>query len=161
MYTLIATAASALVAWRIGAAPQLPAYLALAVGGTVLAAIDRATLRLPDPLLAALALIGAVNLGIVSPAAGLRGLAGAAAYGGCLLAVLLARPAALGLGDVKLAAVLGFHLAWLGWGALLLAAVAGHVLAAAYALARRLGRDDAFPLGPHLLAGALVGIAAS
>jgi leader peptidase (prepilin peptidase) / N-methyltransferase len=160
MYPMIALAACALVAWRFGAAPQLPAYLALALGGTALAAVDRATLRLPDALLAALALIGGLNLALVGPAAAVRGLAGAAAYGGCLLAVALARPAALGLGDVKLAAVLGFHLAWLSWSALLLAALAGHILAAAYALARRLGRDEAFPLGPHLLAGALVGIVA-
>jgi leader peptidase (prepilin peptidase)/N-methyltransferase len=157
---LVAVVACGVVVWRFGVAPELPAYLALAAGGTALAAVDRATLRLPDRVLAALAVIGALNLAVVAPGAAGRAAGGAAAYGGCLLAVAVARPAALGLGDVKLAAVLGLYLTWLSWTALLIAAVAGHALAAAYATARRLGRDETFPLGPHLLAGALLGLMA-
>jgi len=67
-------------------------------------------------------------------------------------------PGALGMGDVKLAALLGLYLGWLGWSTVLTGAVAGFVVQAALALvllaARRVGRRDALPFGPAMLVGA-------
>jgi leader peptidase (prepilin peptidase)/N-methyltransferase len=70
----------------------------------------------------------------------------------------------MGLGDVKLAGVLGMYLGYLGWaqlavgvaGAFLLGGVFGIMLM----LLGRAGRKTAVPFGPWMLLGAWIGIAA-
>jgi leader peptidase (prepilin peptidase) / N-methyltransferase len=66
---------------------------------------------------------------------------------------------AMGLGDVKLAAMLG---AFLGWKVLLfsafLSAVIGGILAAAMVMTGALGRRDPIPFGPFLAAGGVAGL---
>ncbi|MEV0197572.1 prepilin peptidase [Nonomuraea sp. NPDC050691] len=155
-YLEVATAAvAALVTWRAG----LP-YLYLALAGTALAVIDWRTSRLPDvitlpsyPLLA-LSLLPTGELP--------RALLGAAALAAVYGALWLARPAAMGLGDVKLAGLIGMAAAARGWEAWVVAAVAGQLLGALYALAllltRRASRDSQFPLGPFMLLGALAAV---
>ncbi|GGO74917.1 prepilin peptidase [Nonomuraea cavernae] len=144
-----------LVAWRAG----LP-YVYLAVAGTALAIIDWRTFRLPDvitlpsyPILA-LTLIPTGEL----PRALLGGVALAAVYG----VLWFVRPAAMGLGDVKLAGLIGMATGALGWPAWVLAAVAGQLLGALYAVTLlatgRAGRRTEFPLGPFMLLGALTGL---
>ncbi|MFF0824315.1 prepilin peptidase [Micromonospora haikouensis] len=146
-----------------GVGPALPAFLAVAAVGLVLAAVDLACLRLPDPLVG-LAALGAVA-GLVAAAAVdgrpgrlLASLAGAGLsfLGYALLALLPG--SRLGFGDVKLAAVLGLPLGWLGWPALLAGLVLPHVLHGLAVLgllaARRARRETLLPLGPALLAGA-------
>ncbi|WP_229405719.1 prepilin peptidase [Micromonospora sp. NBRC 110038] len=146
-----------------GVGPALPAFLAVAAVGLVLAAVDLACLRLPDPLVG-LAALGAVA-GLVAAAAVdgrpgrlLASLAGAGLsfLGYALLALLPG--SRLGFGDVKLAAVLGLPLGWLGWPALLTGLVLPHVLHGLAVLgllaARRARRETLLPLGPALLAGA-------
>lgn len=68
---------------------------------------------------------------------------------------LLGRPA-LGLGDAKLAALIG---AWLGLGGLgaclVLAIFAGAIVGSIGRLSGRLGRHQPFPFGPFLAAGAI------
>lgn len=154
----LATAAvAALVAWRAG-----PPYVYLALVGTALAIIDWRTSRLPDvitlpsyPLLA-LSLLPTGEL----PRALLGAVALAAAYG----VLWLVRPAAMGLGDVKLAGLIGMAAAAQGWQTWVIAAVAGQLLGALYALALLAGgratRDSQFPLGPFMLFGALVALVA-
>jgi len=70
----------------------------------------------------------------------------------------LASPGGLGMGDVKLAALLGLYLGWLGWAAVVLGALAGFVVQAVVALAllaaRRIGLRGELPFGPAMLAGA-------
>ena len=72
--------------------------------------------------------------------------------------VHLLRPAALGLGDVKLAAPLGAVLGAASWSALALAAVLAAVITGLVALLRlRLGRGPPageVPHGPSMLAAA-------
>ncbi|MFC8845613.1 MULTISPECIES: prepilin peptidase [unclassified Micromonospora] len=160
-------AVAAVVFGGLGVAPgvgsALPAFLAVAAAGLVLAAVDLACLRLPDPLVG-LAALGAVA-GLVTAAAVdgrpdrlLAPLAGAGLsfFGYALLALLPG--SRLGFGDVKLAAALGLPLGWLGWPALLTGLVLPHVLHGLAVLgllaARRVGRDTLLPLGPALLAGA-------
>lgn len=86
-----------------------------------------------------------------------RLLAGAGA-GGFLLAAALVRPGGMGMGDVKLAAVLGLFLGPAVAIALLTALVAG-ALAGAWALARQgaaAARAATIPFGPFLALGAAV-----
>lgn len=88
-------------------------------------------------------------------------IAGAAA-GGFFFAAAVARPNGMGMGDVKLAAVLGLFLGRAVAPAMLVALVAGVVVGAAV-IARKgaaEGRRTAVPFGPFLALGALVGLAA-
>jgi leader peptidase (prepilin peptidase)/N-methyltransferase len=88
-----------------------------------------------------------------------RLIAGAAA-GGFLLLAALAYPGGMGMGDVKLAAVMGLFLGRDVAPAIFVALLAG-ALAGAAIIARkgtREGRKTAVPFGPFLALGALVGV---
>ncbi len=88
-------------------------------------------------------------------------IAGAAA-GGFFFAAAVARPSGMGMGDVKLAAVLGLFLGRAVAPAMFVALVAGVVVGAAV-IARKgatEGRRTAVPFGPFLALGALVGLVA-
>lgn len=161
--------ACGLLAWALAGVEVgvLAAFLVVAVIGVLLAAIDVACRRLPDPLvatagLAALVLLNAATLARGDAAALLRALAGSAALGAAYFLLALLPGAHLGFGDVKLAAVLGLLLGWLGWGAVLLGALLPHLIsgpvALALLLARRAGRKTELPFGPALLAGALAAV---
>ena len=97
-----------------------------------------------------------------APADLLRALAAALALSGGYLVLALLPGANLGMGDVKLCALLGLLLGWLGWDAVLLGALLPHLIngpvALALLLARRAGRKTELPLGPALLAGALLAV---
>jgi leader peptidase (prepilin peptidase)/N-methyltransferase len=72
----------------------------------------------------------------------------------------MAYPGGMGMGDVKLAAVMGLFLGRAVAPAMLIAMLAG-VLAGAFVIARqgaRAGRKTAVPFGPFLALGALVAI---
>jgi leader peptidase (prepilin peptidase)/N-methyltransferase len=88
-----------------------------------------------------------------------RLLAGAAA-GGFLLLAALAYPGGMGMGDVKLAAVLGLLLGRAVAPALLIALLSG-VVVGIFVIARKgthAGRKTAVPFGPFLALGALVAV---
>jgi len=110
--------------------------------------------------------IGAVAALAIGAATDLDGVpeqvvAGVAA-GGFLLLAALARPGGMGMGDVKLAGMLGLFLGREVAVALLVALVAG-TLVGSVVLARRgvtEGRKTALPFGPLLALGGLVGLLA-
>jgi leader peptidase (prepilin peptidase) / N-methyltransferase len=88
-----------------------------------------------------------------------RLIAGAAA-GGFLLVAALAYPGGMGMGDVKLAGVMGLFLGSAVAPALLIALVSG-VAVGAVVIARkgaRAGRKTAVPFGPFLALGALLAV---
>ena len=88
-----------------------------------------------------------------------RLIAGVAA-GGFLLLAALAYPGGMGMGDVKLAAVMGLFLGWAVAPAILIALLAG-VLVGAVVIARKgaqTGRKTAVPFGPFLAFGAVVAV---
>ncbi|SRR6266487_1378829 len=127
--------------------------------GVVLAFVDVAVHRLPNPLtlvLAAAALMVPIAERRATPL--LCGLAVAA----CYAALVLINPDAMGTGDAKLAFGLGVVLGWTGWSTALLGTLVGLALAAgcgAVLLAlRRVGRKDPLPHGPFMLVGALLTI---
>jgi leader peptidase (prepilin peptidase)/N-methyltransferase len=111
--------------------------------------------------LTALGALLAVGLGIALDPSGEpeRLIAGAAA-GGALLLAALAYPAGMGMGDVKLAAVMGLFLGSAVAPAMLIALLAG-VLFGVFVMARKGthdGRKTAVPFGPFLAFGSLVAI---
>jgi leader peptidase (prepilin peptidase)/N-methyltransferase len=158
----------ALVVVRFGLTWQLPAFLLLAVAAVLLTVIDLQHRLLPNrvllPALAAGAvlLLGAAAAGGAWSALG-RAVLGAAALFLVFLVLALLSPGGLGMGDVKLAAVLGLYLGWVGWPAVLFGAVAAFVVQALVALgllaARRVQRGSSLPFGPAMLAGAALALA--
>jgi leader peptidase (prepilin peptidase) / N-methyltransferase len=86
----------------------------------------------------------------------------AAAAGGFLLAAALAYPSGMGMGDVKLAFVMGLFLGRDVGVAMLVALVAGSLAGAAIIAAKgaREGRRTAIPFGPFLALGGLVALLA-
>jgi leader peptidase (prepilin peptidase)/N-methyltransferase len=86
-------------------------------------------------------------------------IAGAAA-GGFLLVAAIAYPAGMGMGDVKLAGVMGLFLGRAVGPAMFVALIAGSLVGAAI-IARKgskAGRKTAIPFGPYLCLGGLVGL---
>jgi leader peptidase (prepilin peptidase)/N-methyltransferase len=156
---------AALLAARLGPSPRLPIYLLAAVPGLLLALIDLRCRRLPDRLVGALALTAGLPLTVLAPArlgpALLAASAVLVAYG-----MLAALPGGgLGLGDVKLAAVLGLILGFAGWPTVVLGVVAAHLINGPIALfllvTGRAKGKRALPFGPALLAGALLALVAA
>ncbi|PGH41847.1 peptidase A24 [Micromonospora sp. WMMA1996] len=150
-----------------GAGPALPALLLVAGVGLLLVVTDLTVLRLPDPLVGALALGGGLGLAGATLATGEPGRLTTAAAGAALslaghLLLALLPGARLGFGDVKLAAALGLPLGWLGWPTLRLGLLLPHVLAGVTVLvllaAGRVRRDTPLPFGPALLAGAWLAV---
>jgi leader peptidase (prepilin peptidase)/N-methyltransferase len=146
----------------------LPLLLGLSWLGVAAGAVDLMRGRLPDALtLPALpsALLLVAPLG---PACVTRAVAGASVLFGAHLLVRVTVPAAMGAGDVKLAASLGAALGAVSWPALLVWAVlaavitgciTGYIASAAASSVRwaggrtvREGRGAAVPHGPAMLA---------
>ena len=89
----------------------------------------------------------------------LRSLFGALAYGGGFLLIALIAPRGLGMGDVKLTALIGLVTGSLGLRYVAVAAGAAILLGGIGGIAALLagrGRKAAIPFGPFLAAGALV-----
>lgn len=80
----------------------------------------------------------------------------AVAAGGFLLVAAIAYPAGMGMGDVKLAAVMGLFLGRNVAPAMLAALVLGSLVG--IVVIRRHGRKAGVPFGPFLAAGGLVGL---
>jgi leader peptidase (prepilin peptidase)/N-methyltransferase len=142
--------------------------LIAAIAGAVLIHVDLRSRRLPDPVVGALGVAVVVPLTAVAVLTGeaqraARGGLAAAVVGTAYLILALLPRDGLGLGDVKLAAVLGFALGFLGWPAMVVGVVLPHLIngpiALVLLLARRAQRRSALPLGPALLVGALLAVA--
>lgn len=153
-----------LLVWRLGLSWELPAFLLLPVFGVLLAAIDLRTKLLPNRLL--LPFTGLV-LVLLAAASGLGGgwasLLGAVVGGSVMfllyLAMALVTPGGIGMGDVKLAGVLGFYGGYAGAVPWLVTVLGGFVVGGvAGVLLLILGghsRKSHFPFGPAMLVGAM------
>ncbi|WP_231486422.1 prepilin peptidase [Candidatus Blastococcus massiliensis] len=162
---VLGAALFAVVLLRFGLTAQLPAWLVFVSAGLVLAVIDLRAKLLPNRVLLPATLAVLVLLTVAAavddawPDLLRAALAGAVSFGVGLVLALIS-PSGLGMGDVKLAALLGLVLGWLGWPVVLLGFLVGFLLQAVLGLAllavRRAGRSTELPFGPALLAGALV-----
>lgn len=144
----------------------LVAFLYLAAISVVLALIDLDTHRLPNSIVLPAYVVGLVTFGASAVLDGdvtpfLTALAGAAAAFALYLVIVLIAPGGMGLGDVKLAGVVGLFLGSLGWGPLVVGVFAAFILGGLFGVAlmlfRRAGRRSGIPFGPWMLAGLWVG----
>ena len=173
-YPLLGAATAALFVGVValeGLTWALPALLYLAAISVVLTLIDLDVHRLPDvivlpsyPVCAALLAVASWNPGGEPAWSALgRAAVGGAGLLALYLAPTLAAPGGVGLGDVKLAGLLGLCLGWFGWGALAVGGIAAFVLGGLYAVGllvtRRANSRSGIPFGPWMLAGAWLGIA--
>jgi leader peptidase (prepilin peptidase)/N-methyltransferase len=107
--------------------------------------------------------LAAIAIGLaLRPSAVPEQIVAGAAAGGFLLAFVLLYPRGMGMGDVKLAAVLGLFLGRSVAVALLSAVLAGTVVGAAIMAQRGVsqGRKTAVPFGPFLAFGGVVALLA-
>jgi leader peptidase (prepilin peptidase)/N-methyltransferase len=157
----------AIMTLRIGLDAALPAFLYLGAIGVALAMIDLDVKRLPNVIVlpsyvVALALLSGAALvqGDLSPL--LRAVMGMAALFALYFLLALVYPAGMGLGDVKLAGVLGLYLGWLGWAEVVTGGFLGFLLGGLVGMALMVGgraaRKSQIPFGPFMLGGALAAI---
>jgi leader peptidase (prepilin peptidase)/N-methyltransferase len=152
-------AATVLVFWG-----DLTEILAGLVFVTTLVAITVTDLErriIPNKILLAAAVLGLVIVAIGDPESLPQRLIAAAAAGGGLFLVALAYPRGMGLGDVKLAAVMGLFLGRNVAPALIVALLAGSLVGLTM-IARHgvQARKQAIPFGPFLALGGVVALLA-
>lgn len=153
-------AAAALTFDRVWVSVMIAPFLGLMVA---LAIIDLRHRIIPNRVVYPSLLAFAAYIVIVGLAGGgldvIRAALGMLAYGGVLLLVAIASPKGMGMGDVKLAALIGLVLGSVGLRYVTVAAGAGVLLGgvgAIVALIAGASRKNAIPFGPFLAAGALV-----
>lgn len=152
---------------RFGAQPWLPGLAVLTGSAAVLTVTDLQWHRLPAavvvPTYAAVALLFTGAAVVAEDTGRLGGAVVAGVVTGLVfLAYVLLRPDAIGLGDVKLAPLLGFVLGWWGpyqvvLGFLLAYGTCAVMVVVSIALRRMSWRSE-FPLGPFLLGGCLAAV---
>ena len=147
---------------------ELPAFALLALACALLVVVDLAALRLPDIIVGPMYLVLFAALLTAAAVGNEWGRLGRSAVAAAVLLVgyfVLAfiSPASLGLGDVKLAGLLGAFLGWLGWSHVLVGTLAAFLLSGLVALvlviAFRARRRTDFAFGPWMVVGAVVGAA--
>ena len=157
----------ALTAVRLGASWSLPGELAFVAGAVALAAVDLERYLLPRAILYPTLVLVAVALVAAAAAMGRwerLGIAAACAAGAfaVFFGIHFARPAWLGFGDVRLAALLGLALGWMGPWYLVIgfmaANLAGAALGLALMIAGRATRTTPLPYGVFLGAGSVLAL---
>lgn len=170
-----------LVAWRFAAGIELAstsnllvarlivliAFLYLAAISVALVLIDVDTHRLPNVLTLPSYVVGVALLLAASALGGewgalLRAVASMAILVAAYLIMAIVYRGGMGLGDVKLAGVIGLFLGWIGWGSLLVGAFSAFLLGGIFGvillLSRRANRRSGIPFGPWMVIGAAVGV---
>lgn len=153
---------AAVVAIRHADGADLVLGLVLVAFLVPLVLIDLDVRLLPNAITLPAAVVAVVLGTVLDPSGEVERLLAAAAAGGFFLLAALAYPRGMGIGDVKLAAVLGLFLGRAVAAALLVALVAG-VLVGVAIIARKgaaEGRKTAVPFGPFLALGGLVALLA-
>ncbi|MGH9090488.1 MAG: prepilin peptidase [Acidimicrobiales bacterium] len=159
----------AAMAWRFGWSAELPAYLAFGAVAAAVTVTDLAARRVPNRVVGPAALAGSVLLVMASAGSGLwwplaRAATGAVLLAGFYLALGLAFPSGMGLGDLKWAGVIGLYLGYLGWTTLPTATLLAFGAAAVFVLVGRAAwrsRQLVLPMAPFMTAGALVAVLAT
>ena len=146
------------------------ATVAFAASGCWLAVTDLRTKRLPNGHVALSGANVLVLLTAASVVAGtwtswVRCLVAAAVLAGAYFVLAVISAGGVGMGDVKLAAVVGMVCGWHGWNAVIIGTGAALLLAAAVGVgllaARRVNRRSALAFGPFMVAGALLALVVS
>jgi leader peptidase (prepilin peptidase) / N-methyltransferase len=159
-----------LIAAKFGLSWQSPAYVYLTGAAVVLGIVDLAEKRLPNAVIyPSLVLMPVLLTGAAAITGDWTALLGAGLGAAGLFAVYfllaLISPGSIGMGDVKLAAVLGLALGFQGWSTVLIGSAAGFVVGGLVSLialvAGRATLHSSIPFGPAMLAGAFLGLLAA
>jgi len=160
----VAAVAAVLVACAAGGTPFVAWWL-FATGGTVLSVVDAQHHLLPARIVYPLAAVILAILALAAVMAGepdrfLRAVLAAVLVGGGWFTVAFIAPPAVGLGDVRVAALAAGLLGWTGWSSVLAGQLAAFGLAAVTAgiisaTGPDAGRAAQVPMGPALIVGAL------
>lgn len=162
------TAAAFTVAASATPGRTAPIWCWLAVFGTTLALVDIRVHRLPDTVnlvagIGLLVILGGMATIERAPEAMGRAVLAATVLGAFHLTICLT--GRIGMGDTKLALVLGLALGWLSWTHVVLATLAAFLLAGTYAAAllatRRAQRHAPFAFGPFMLIGTALALASA
>ena len=134
----------AAVSYRIGPSLALPAYLYLMAVAITLTMIAYDSLALPDSIVLPSYLVAALLLLPAGAASGDNWAAGRGVFAmfamvAIYFALTLVYPAGSGLGDVKVAGLLGLYLGFLGWQFVVIGTVGGVLLGV------RAGQHDPLP----------------
>jgi leader peptidase (prepilin peptidase)/N-methyltransferase len=167
---LASAVAGAVIGRAVGWDPVLVGLVPLVPVGVALAVIDWRTRLLPSrivlPTTALAVLLGCLGWAVArDPDDLVRGLVGLLAVRSFYWLLWRVNATGMGFGDVRLAGLTGFVLGHLGWGELLLGTYAPFLVFGLPGLLLALARRDrallkkAFPFGPSMLVGALIGIA--
>ena len=160
---------AALVALVLGADPWLVAVVPVVPACVALAVVDWHTRLLPSRIVLAATTYAAVVALLLWPLTGdpddlLRAAIGMVATWALYALLWFVYPAGMGYGDVRLAALIGLVLGHVGWAELLVGVYTGFLVFGLPGLLLALVRWDrkllktAFPFGPFMLVGALLGL---
>jgi leader peptidase (prepilin peptidase) / N-methyltransferase len=161
---VVSAALFALVGLRFGWSADLPAWLWFLAVALLLGVVDLREKLLPNRVVLPGVVGAALLLTLAAAVEGdwdplLRAVVAGAVCFAVLLTMALIAPSGMGMGDVKLAGLLGLMLGWLGWPAVVLGFLLGFLAQAVVGLAllavRKAGRRTDLPFGPALLCGAL------
>jgi leader peptidase (prepilin peptidase)/N-methyltransferase len=144
----------------------LLAYLPFLWVLVALSLIDLETKLLPNAIVYPSVIVGIPLLAITTVLVGesfstwLRGLEGMAAGAAVFFVIALIYPAGMGMGDVKLAGLIGLFVGYLSWGylvaALFLAFLTGAIVGVVLMGVGKAGRKTAIPFGPFMALGAVL-----
>ena len=152
---------------RFGSAWPLPAYVVLAAGLLVLAAIDLEQRKLPKQIVYLVTILVGGLLALASGETGdwrrlvIAACAGTAWFG-LFFAINAVNPRWLGFGDVRLVFCLGLSLGWLGVGyvfvGFLLASLVGSVVGIGLIVMKGADLTTQVPFGPFLAIGTEIAV---
>ncbi len=111
---------------------------------------------IPNVLTGLGAVVALALVAILQPDDLVEHLIAAAAAGGFLLLAAIAKPGGMGMGDVKLAGMMGLFLGRAVGPAIFVALISGSIIG--IAVMRRHGRKAGMPFGPFLALGGVVGL---
>jgi leader peptidase (prepilin peptidase)/N-methyltransferase len=161
-----AAVAAGLVGAVVGWDPVLVVWAYLVTVGVALGIVDWRTRLLPTRVIApsyavlvVLTLLAALVSGDVDSL--VRAGWGWLVAGGTFFVLWFLYPRGMGYGDVRLSGLLGICLGYLGWAELLTGVYAGFILGGVGGLllsSLRIVDRRAYPFGPFMLVGALVGV---
>lgn len=152
---------AAVTAW-IGTSWLLLPMLWFVAVSIALALIDLDLRRLPNVIVLpswAVVAGGLLLTGLLegSMADFVRAMLAALALGGAYLLLALIYPAGMGMGDVKLAVLLGMVLGWFGWPQVVVGFFFGFLFGALWGVALMIvgkaGRKSSLPFGPFMIVG--------
>ena len=144
--------------WEIGWSLELLRAFALISALVVLAAIDLTRGLLPNVVVVPACVAGLILSPLVDPVGWWTYPTGALLVGGGLFAISLAYPGGMGMGDVKMGAMLGTFLGPYAALAVFLGALCGAVVGGVLLSIGEIKRGTGLPFGTFMAAGALISL---